>query len=107
MKTLQILSLSHKAIERGGPAFSQHLHPLHVHLRNTAGHPILALFYRSEFLIRKMTKKKRSEEKSPLPFLSGLRVKSLRQPWPDLACSLEHRALSRHKMHQQELYPTE
>lgn len=32
VKTLQILSLSHEAIEWSGPAFSQHLHPLHVHL---------------------------------------------------------------------------
>lgn len=32
METLQILSLSHEAIQRSGPAFSQHLHPLHVHL---------------------------------------------------------------------------
>ena len=34
MKTLQVLPLSHKAVQRGCPAFCQNLHPLQIHLVN-------------------------------------------------------------------------
>lgn len=37
MKALQILPLSHKAVQWGCPAFCQNLHPLHIHLVNETG----------------------------------------------------------------------
>lgn len=33
MQTLEVLPLSHEAAEWSGPALSQHLNPLHVHLK--------------------------------------------------------------------------
>lgn len=33
MQALEVLPLSHEAVERSGPALSQHLNPLHVHLK--------------------------------------------------------------------------
>lgn len=34
VKALQVLPLSHKAVQRGCPTFCQNLHPLHIHLVN-------------------------------------------------------------------------